>query len=150
MSVDLLVETLNRQDEILKELWELVVKQRDIMKTGKVTDLQAIMSEMRHVSVRCQAIEAKRSRAAEELSILLECKPVVSDIIAKLNEPEAEVLREAGHRVSNTVEKLKMEMQILPKLIEEAKILNEMLISEWRRLGEMPGSVGGGGFDTRI
>ena len=61
MSVDLLVETLNRQDEILKELWELVVKQRDIMKTGKVTDLQAIMSEMRHVSVRCQAIEAKRS-----------------------------------------------------------------------------------------
>ena len=150
MSVDLLVETLNRQDEILKELWELVVKQRDIMKTGKVTDLQAIMSEMRHVSVRCQAIEAKRSRAAEELSSLLDCKPVVSDIITKLEEPEAEVLREAGHRVSNTVEKLKMEMQILPKLIEEAKMLNEMLISEWRRLGEMPGSLGGGGFDTRI
>ena len=60
------------------------------------------------------------------------------------------MLREAGHRVSNTVEKLKMEMQILPKLIEEAKMLNEMLISEWRRLGEMPGSLGGGGFDTRI
>ena len=150
MSVDLLVETLNRQDEILKELWGLVIKQRDIMKTGKVTDLQEIMSEMRHVSVRCQAIEAKRSRAAAELAATLSCESVVSDIITKLDETEAEVLREAGHRVSNTVIKLKTEMQLLPRLIEEAKMLNEMLISEWRRLGEMAGNVGGGGFDTRI
>lgn len=150
MSAELLTETLGRQDEILKELWVLVIKQRDIMKTGRVTDLQDIMSEMRRVSVRCQAIEAKRSRAADELGAALSCNAVVSEIITKLGAAESEPLREAADKVSDTVIKLKAEMQLLPRLMEEAKTLNEMLISEWRRLGETAGNVGGGGFDTRI
>ena len=50
-----------------------------------------------------------------------------------------------------TVNKLKMEMSILARLMDEAKALNEMLISEWRKLSRKSiGNAGIGTFDTKI
>ncbi|MDR3355274.1 MAG: hypothetical protein LBO21_09560, partial [Synergistaceae bacterium] len=75
----------------------------------------------------------------------------VSQIIGALPPEEAGVLEESAKKLIETVKKLKVEMSILSRLMNEARTLNEMLITEWRRLGEKlisPGALGT--FDTRI
>jgi hypothetical protein len=43
-----------------------------------------------------------------------------------------------------------MEMSILSRLMDEAKTLNEMMITEWRKLGAKAAGLPMSGFDTRI
>ena len=153
MSVEstLLTETLLKQDEILSELLSLIEKQREALREGRLSDLQSLMSDLRHISVRCQAIETKRVRAAAELAASLGCEPVVSEIIAAVGEDDSSELAEAAKKLVHTVGKIKSEMTILSYLMEETKTLNEMMIAEWRRLSQS--SLGGGSagtFDTKI
>jgi predicted RNase H-like nuclease (RuvC/YqgF family) len=156
----LLADTLLKQDEILSELLEDILKQREALKEGRLSDLQDIMSDLRHVSVRCQAIETKRMRSTEVLSKDLGCDPVVSSIAAALRAAagedtaladEAQLIEDSAKKMLGTVNKLKMEMTILSRLMEEAKTLNEMLITEWQRLSQkFLGAGSMGTFDTRI
>lgn len=146
-----MADAMLKQDEILSELLDIVSKQREALKTGRLSDLQDLMSDMRHVSVRCQAIETKRSRLAEAAAGVLRCEPVVSDIVGRLPAEEAEVLSGAAQRLTVTVAKLKSEMSILSRLMEEAKTLNQMLMTEWRKLGQKSlGFASMGTFDTRV
>jgi flagellar biosynthesis/type III secretory pathway chaperone len=145
-----LVDTLNKQDEILSELLAITLKQREALKEGRLSDLQNLMSDMRHTSVRAQAIETKRSRAAIDIAADLGCDAIVSEITRKLPSEEAVPVAEAAKILMATVEKLKIEMLILGRLMDEAKSLNEMMINEWRRLGAKSLGGAGGGFDTRI
>jgi hypothetical protein len=147
---DLLTEALVKQDEILSELLSIILQQREALKDGRLSDLQDLMSEMRHVSVRAQAIETKRGRAASEAARSLGCEPVVSAIIGSLPPEEASSMDEAAKKLLATVERLKVEMSILSRLMEEAKSLNEMLISEWRKMSSRASGAAMGGFDTRI
>lgn len=147
----LLSETLLKQDEILNELLAVVVGQREALKEGRLADLQNLMSDLRHVSVRCQAIETKRVRLADELAKELGCGPIVSEIAAVLSDEDAAAVTEAAKALMKTVSKLKVEMAILPRLMEEARSLNEMMINEWRKLGQQSMGAGAmGAFDTRI
>lgn len=147
-----LTGTIEKQNEILSELLDILVKQRDALKAGHHSDLQSLMSSLRHVSVRCQAIEAKRSKCADELAAELGCAPVVSEIMAQL--PDGDVkdeLKSAAHQLTQLVERLKIEMTVIGKLMEEAKTLNEMLISEWQKLSlKSLGSGAMGTFDAKI
>lgn len=146
-----LVAALRKQDEIMNELLDILVRQRDALRSARFGELQGLMSEMRHVSVRSQAIETKRARVAAELSRELQCEPVVSRIAAELPAEEASPLLDAARVLMKTVESLKVEMAVLPRLMEEAHALNEMLIAEWRKLGEKSVGFGQmGAFDTRI
>jgi hypothetical protein len=147
----ILAETLLRQDEILSELLSVVVKQREALKDGHLSELQNLMSDLRRVSVRCQAIETKRMRVSGEIARELGCDAVVSQIVGLLPPGEAASVEESAKKLMETVNRLKMEMSILSRLMNEARSLNEMLITEWRRLGEKmisPGAIGT--FDTRI
>lgn len=147
----LLSETLLKQDEILNELLTVVVGQRDALKEGRLADLQDLMSDLRHVSVRCQAIETKRVRTAADLAKELGCEPIVSVIAAALPEEDSTIVMDAARALMKTVSKLKIEMSILPRLMEEAHTLNEMMINEWRKLGQQSTGLGAmGSFDTRI
>jgi len=147
----LLTETLLKQDEILNELLAVVVSQKEALKDGRLSDLQSLMSDLRHVSVRCQAIETKRVKTADELAKTLGCAPIVSEIAAALPPEDAPAVLDAAKALLKTVSKLKAEMAILPRLMEEAHTLNEMLINEWRKLGQSSAGVGSmGSFDTRI
>jgi predicted RNase H-like nuclease (RuvC/YqgF family) len=146
----LLVETLVKQDEILSELLSITLKQREALKDGCLPILQDLMSEMRHTSVRAQAIETKRGRAAADIASDLGCGAVVSEIIRALPPEEAPVMQEAAKKLVSTVEKLKVEMSILSRLMDEAKNLNEMLISEWRKISSRASGLSTGGFDARI
>lgn len=146
-----LAETLLKQDEILGELLSVVRDQRDALKEGRLSDLQELMSELRHVSVRCQAIETKRQRATDDLSGELGTDPVVSEIIKVLPPDDALLMGEAANKMMQTVKTLKAEMSILSRLMEEAKTLNQMLIMEWQKLGQKAiGGSGLGAFDARI
>ena len=146
----LLAETLQKQDEILGELLSVVLKQRDALKSGRIAEVQELMSELRHVSVRCQAIETKRQRAAGELSKEVGAEPIISEIVKALPEDEATALTASADKMMQTVSSLKIEMSILSRLMEEARTLNQMLIVEWQKLGQK--SMGGtmGAFDARI
>jgi len=147
---EILFETLTKQDEILNELLSVTLKQREALKDGRMPDLQDLMSEMRHISVRAQAIETKRERTASDVAAEIGCEPVVSEIISSLSPDEAGRMEEASRTLVSTVERLKVEMSILARLMDEAKNLNEVLISEWRKMSSgMEGSVTGG-FDTRF
>jgi predicted RNase H-like nuclease (RuvC/YqgF family) len=150
----LLADTILKQDEILSELLDNTIKQREALKGGRLSDLQELMSELRHVTVRCQAIEVKRSRVAGDIAADLSCEPVVSEISKALRSGSAEeamLVEESAGKMLKTVTKLKMEMSILARLMDEAKALNEMLISEWRKLSQKSiGTAGIGTFDTKI
>jgi hypothetical protein len=146
----LLVETLVKQDEILSELLSITQKQREALKSGRLPYLQELMSEMRHTSVRAQAIEAKRGRATADLAGDLGCDAVVSSITGALPPEDAAPIGDAAKKLMSTVERLKMEMSILSRLMDEAKSLNEMLITEWRKMSSKVAGPGSGGFDARI
>jgi hypothetical protein len=148
--VSILTETLLKQDEILSELLSIILKQREALKDGRLSDLQDLMSEMRHTSVRAQAVETKRFRAAEDAASELNCEAVVSKIISALPREETPEMREAARKLMSTVERLKIEMSILSRLMDEAKSLNEMLISEWRKMSARATGLSSGGFDTKI
>ena len=146
-----LADTLLKQDEILSELLSIVVKQREALKEGRLSDLQDLMSDLRRVSVRCQAIETKRMRVSGEVASELGCEAVVSQITGVLPPEESAAVEASAKKLMETVNKLKIEMSILSRLMSEARALNEMLITEWRRLGEKlisPGALGT--FDTKI
>ena len=147
---DILVETLIKQDEILCELLSVTMKQREALKDGRLPDLQDLMSEMRHISVRAQAIETKRERMASDIAGAIGCEPVVSEIIRTLSSDEAGRMEDASRKLISTVERLKVEMSILARLMDEAKNLNEVLISEWRKMSARMAGTVTGGFDTRI
>jgi hypothetical protein len=145
-----LTETLKKQNDILSELLSITQKQREALKDGRISDLQDLMSEMRHTSVRAQAIEAKRSRTAAAIAGDLGCGATVSDILRVIPSEDAGVMDGAAKKLLSTVEKLKKEMSILSRLMDEAKTLNEMMITEWRKLGARAAGLPMSGFDTRI
>ena len=146
---EILLETLIKQDEILCELLDVTLKQREALKEGRMPDLQDLMSDMRHISVRAQAIEMKRERTAADVASEIGCDPVVSEIIRTLAPEQAGRMGEASRKLVSTVERLKVEMSILSRLMDEAKNLNEMLISEWRKMSSRAAGSSGG-FDTRF
>lgn len=141
---------LQKQNEILSELSSVVVSQRDALKEGRIADVQSIMSDLRRLSVRAQAIETKRVHAADGISRDLDCAPVVSEIIRALPSGDSPELDEAAQKLMATVGGLKREMTILSRLMEEATTLNDMLLAEWRRLGQKSFGFSSGTFDTKI
>jgi flagellar biosynthesis/type III secretory pathway chaperone len=145
-----LADTLAKQEEILSGLLGIVQKQREALKEGRLSDLQNLMSDMRHMSVRAQAIETKRARAVEDIASELGCAPVVSDITRAAPRDESAEIKEAAGNLLATVDRLKMEMSILSRLMEETKSLNEMMINEWRRLGAKAAGMAAGSFDTKV
>ncbi len=149
----LLGNTLQKQNEILTELLDNILKQRDALKEGRHADLQALMSGLRHVSVRCQAIETKRARTAEDIAGALGCEPTVSGILGALPLDDASrpLIEGESKKLVQIVQRLKIEMSLISRLMDEARSLNEMLISEWQKLSlKAMGGVGLGTFDAKI
>lgn len=148
MQTSVLVETLRIQETILRDLWDVVVRQREALRGGRLSALQDLMRQLQHLSVRAQAAETKRGRLCRDLAQQLGCDGVLSEICARLPEEEAAPLREAGEDLLGAVALLRSETKLLGILMEESRNLNEMLLAEWRRLRD-PLSLAGG-FDTRI
>lgn len=148
MSLPELIKTLEMQDEVLGNLGELLIKQREALRDGRLQVLQDLFREMQFLSVKAQALETKRGRLCEALARSLGCDPTISSMCDRLEGPESEQLREKGAALANRVGVLRSEMRLLEMLMDEARVLNEMMISEWRRMKDPFNSAGG--FNARI
>ncbi len=132
--VEKLIPLLEQQTQTLLELWDVIVRQREALREERLSSLQELMKNAQSLSVRARTFEAARERETKALAALLGCDATVSALAAKLTEEEATRLRAAGDALRQAVLKLKSEMQILSKLVEQSAMLGELLVNEWRRL----------------
>jgi Mg2+ and Co2+ transporter CorA len=146
--VENLIPLLEQQTKMLLELWDVIVRQREALREERLSSLQELMKNAQALSAKARASEAARERETKALAEVLGCDPTVSALAAKLAEEEAVRLRAAGDELRQAVLKLKSEMQILSRLVEQSAMLGELLVNEWRRL---EGSFGtsSGGYDFR-
>ncbi len=146
-----LVSILEEQGQVLLQMWQLAVRQRDALKEGHFSALQEMMKEFQAFSARALALEASRQRESVVLGKKLSCPPVLTEFVRNIPEDgDAEDLRQAGISLLKAIKKLRAEMHLLEKLLQEQTALSELLINEWRRLEGLPGmDPSGGSFDFR-
>ncbi|HPJ26043.1 MAG TPA: flagellar export chaperone FlgN [Synergistaceae bacterium] len=146
-----LVSLLEEQGEVLLQMWQLAGQQREALKEGQFSTLQEMMKDFQALSSRALALEASRQRESLALGKKLSCPPVLTEFVRHVPEDEdAEALRQAGITLLKAIKKLRAEMHLLEKLLQEQSALNELLINEWRRLEGLPGmDPSGGSFDFR-
>jgi hypothetical protein len=172
LSVRALTEALLEEADLIDELLDAVVEQRDMVKSGNRLALQDLMKRVQSISFRVQAQEAQRARLAQAVAEELRCEPKFSALAEAffrlsgaasllgsdsasgggvsenaVSEKEAALFRGAGERLRHSVFALKAEMTILSGLIEQNERFSAMLLSEWRRLDA--GFMRSGGLDFR-
>ena len=133
--------------DLIDELIDVVMDQRDSIKSGNYAEMQELMKHVQDVFFRVQSQDSLRARLVESTAKDLSCAPRVSAIAEALPEEERPLFNEAGERLEHVVFALKAEMTILGGLIEQSERLGAMLLSEWRRLDA--GFMRSGGLDFR-
>lgn len=146
--ISALAGVMSVQTDILNQLLDALVGIKNCMKDSDLNVLQEKMSDLRRLSVSAQAAEAKRARVCEELSSSLNCKSNIAEILEKISQEDRVILEDAAKKLTLVVSHLRAENKLLAMLMEEAKDLNEMMLSEWRHMAEdsMSGPVS---FDSR-
>jgi hypothetical protein len=143
--------------DLIDELREAVVRQRDAIRDGDHAEAQDLMKDIQDISFDVQAQETLRTRFAGVAAAGLGCEPKVSALYNAItadpafNENEASLFNEAGERLKHAVSTLKMEMSVLSGLVEHNERFGAMLLSEWKRLntGFGSGPKQSGGLDFR-
>ena len=137
-----LVDAMCRQTAVLLRMWEIVVQQREALKSGRLPALQELMRSLQGISAQARREEASRDREAKLLASALACEPRISALADALGgEPGARV-REAGAAMSQAVRRLRAETQLLSRMVEENLALQQLLLGEYRRLeGSVAGTI---------
>ena len=143
MSVGALINTMLDEADLIDELLEAVVEQRESVKNSDHAAMQSLMKRVQDLAFRIQALENKRAGIAETLSKELGCEPNISALSLVIPENERALFTGAGERLGHSVFALKSEMAILSGLIEHNERFSAMLLSEWRRLDTDFTSSGG-------
>jgi uncharacterized coiled-coil protein SlyX len=86
LPVQVLTDALLEEADLIDELLDAVVEQRDLVKRGDRVALQDLMKRIQDVAFRVQAQEARRARLARELSEALRCEPHFSALVSALAE----------------------------------------------------------------
>jgi len=143
----LIKSTLSLIEEIEATV-ECLVSQREALTSGRLSDIQGLLQNVRHVAVRAQEAERDRHLKAVALAQQLRCDPSAQAIASRLPEDEAASLTSVVKRLDIAVRKLRSELEIYGRLLEESCTLGELLISRWREIGN---GFGGprGGFEVR-
>ena len=147
MSVQALIDTMLDEADLLDDLLDAVVEQRESIKSGDHAVVQSLMKRVQDISFRVQAKENQRAGLTESLSKKLGCEPYLSALAQAIPAEEQVLFTGAGERLVHSVFALKAEMAILSGIIEHNERFSAMLLSEWRRLdGDFTHS---GGMDFR-
>jgi len=143
----LIKSTLSLIEEIEATV-EYLVSQREALASGRLSDIQGLLQNVRHVAVRAQEAERDRHLKAVALAQQLRCDPSAQAIASRLPEDEAASLTSVVKRLDIAVRKLRSELEIYGRLLEESCTLGELLISRWREIGN---GFGGpwGSFEVR-
>ena len=134
MSVQALIDTMLDEADLLDDLLDAVVEQRESVKSGDYDSMQGLMKRVQGISFRIHAKENQRAGLTESLSQELGCEPHLSALSQAVPEGERALFLGAGDRLGHSVLALKSEMAILSGLVEHNERFSAMLISEWRRL----------------
>ena len=153
---DLTMAVLDEAD-LIDELYDAVVRQRNAVRDGDNEEAQSLMKDIQDISFDVQAQETLRTKLALAAAASLGCEPKVSALYdailsnSALNENEPSLFNEAGERLKYAVSTLKMEMSVLSGLVEHNERFGAMLLSEWKRLntGFGSGPKQSGGLDFR-
>lgn len=131
-----------RQTAVLLRMWEIVVQQREALKSGRLPALQDLMRSLQGISAQARMEEASRDREAKRLAASLGCDPRISALADALGGEGGARLREAGNALSQMVRRLQAETQLLSRMVEESLALQQMLLAEYRRLeGSVTGTL---------
>ena len=134
MSVRALIDAILDEADLIDDLLEAVVEQRESVKNGDHSAMQSLMKRVQEITFRVQAQENKRAGLTESLSKELECEPTISALSKVVPEGQRAFFTGAGERLGHSVFALKSEIAILSGLIEHNERFSAMLLSEWRRL----------------
>lgn len=138
---------LEEETSALLEVVGIALGQREALRQGRLDSLQDLVAQMRKAAFRAQQAEFERDAFARAFAAERGVDPRLSALADSLGGDDGQSLREAGRKLTRAVASVKSETQILSRLVEENGTLNDMLLSEWRRLqGKLPLS---GGFDAR-
>jgi len=81
-----LVDAMGRQTAVLLQMWEIVVQQREALKSGRLPVLQDLMRSLQGISAQARTEEASRDREARRLAAALGCDPCVSALAEALGD----------------------------------------------------------------
>ena len=150
MSVQALINAMLDEADLIDELLDAVVEQRESVKDGDHSVMQGLMKRVQDISFRVQAKENQRAALTESLSKELGCEPYLSALAQAVPTEERALFTGSGERLGHSVFALKSEMAILSGIIEHNERFSAMLLSEWRRLdAEFTYLPGSGGLDFR-
>jgi hypothetical protein len=142
-----LIHVLLEEADLIDELIDNVVKQREFVKKGDYAAMQELMKYIQDGSFRVRAQEGQRSRLAASVAEKLGCEPRLSALAEAVPQEIRALFGGAGERLRHSVFALKSEIAILSSLIEQNERFSAMLLSEWRRLDA--GFMHSGGLDFR-
>ena len=134
LSVQALIDILLKEADLIDELREVAVKEREFIKSGDYVAVQDLMKRIQDVFFHIQTQEVQRARLTDSAAQKFGCKPYMSALSHVVLEEERALFKGAGERLRHSVFALKSEMTILSGLIEQNERFSAMLLSEWRRL----------------
>jgi len=134
LPVQALIDAMLDEADLIDDLLEAVVEQRESVKNGDHSALQSLMKRVQDIAFHVQAKESKRAGLTGSLSKELGCEPYISALSQAVPEEERTLFMGAGERLGHSVFALKSEIAILGGLIEHNERFSAMLLSEWRRL----------------
>ena len=134
MSVEALIEAMLDEAELIDDLLDAVVEQKESVKGGDYAAMQGLMKRVQGISFRVQAKENQRVGLTESLCRELECEPNISALSQAVPEEKRALFVGAGERLGYSVFALKSEMAVISGLVEHNERFSAMLLSEWRRL----------------
>ena len=134
MSVQTLINVMLDEADLIDDLLDAVVEQRESVKNVDHAATQNIMKRVQEIGFRVQAKENQRVGLTESLSKELGCEPNVSALSQAVPEADLAIFTGTAERLGHSVFALKSEMAILSGLIDHNERFSAMLLSEWRRL----------------
>lgn len=147
MSVQALIDAMLDEADLIDDLLDVIVEQRESVKNSDHAATHDFMKRVQDVSFRVQTKENQRAGLVESLSKELGCEPNLTALSHVVPEGERALFMGAGERLGHSVFALKSEMVILNGLIEQNERFSAMLLSEWRRLDA--DFTNSGGMDFR-
>jgi len=134
LSVGALINAMLDEADLIDDLLQAVVEQRESLKNGDHSSIQSLMKRVQDIAFHVKAKESKRAGLTESLSRELGCESYISALSQAVPEEEKAFFIGAGERLGHSVFALKSEVAILSGLIEHNERFSAMLLSEWRRL----------------
>ena len=146
MSLQELVDAVEREAESINELLSCITQQRDAVVNRDLETIQSLMKLLHSSSLEVYKNEALRDKKAALVASELCCEKRLHDICEAAGE-EGEQLRLSGEKLEKAVKTIGAETKILKRLVEEGQKYNEMMLSEIRRI---EGSVFSGGISVDV